>query len=140
MTSRCQSSLPSARWKHMTERFSATACPPAEEPPAKFSGTLGGHLVRSLAWVRKMRSPQMIGVEFPADGKATFQRTFSVTVHLTGKSFSPDTPAPAGPRQLGQFSALAEACQLSNNSSNRKLDRMSGPFAKWCQCFVTTKI
>src|SRR5262245_15231345 len=84
-TSRCHRSLPSARRKHRTERFSAIAWPPAEEPPAKFSGTRGGHIVTSSACVTKTRSPQMMGVEFPAEGSFTFQRTFSVSLHLRGR-------------------------------------------------------
>ena len=101
----------------MTERFSATACPPAEEPPAKFAGTLGGHFVTSLACVMKTRSPQMMGVELPADGSVTFQRTFSVALHLSGRSFSSDTPWPVGPRQPGQLSARAEAVQMATTSN-----------------------
>src|SRR5262245_34502191 len=59
----------------------------------------------------KMRSPQMIGVEFPGAGSATFQRTFSSLLHLTGSPFSADTPRAVAPRQVGQLSALANAAQ-----------------------------
>ena len=45
----------------------------------------------------KTRSPQMIGVELPAEGSLTFQPTFSVPLHLIGRFFSSDTPIPLGP-------------------------------------------
>src|SRR5262249_41866828 len=60
------SSLPSARAKHITARF----------------------LLFSVACVRKTRAPQTTGVELPRSGSSTFQRTFSVALHLTGRSFS----------------------------------------------------
>ena len=57
------------------------------------------------ATLRKMWSPQTIGVEPEYCGTATFQATFSVVDHLTGRFFSPLMPLSVGPRHCGQFSA-----------------------------------
>src|SRR5262245_22232921 len=50
-----------------------------------------------------------MGVELPAEGRSTFQRTFSVSLHVTSTSVSDEAPNPLGPRQPGQFSARAAA-------------------------------
>src|SRR5262245_32985253 len=47
---------------------------------------------RSLATLRKMRSPQMIGVEPENAGIASFHATFSVGDHFTGRLVSSLTP------------------------------------------------
>jgi hypothetical protein len=56
-----------------------------------------------MACVTKTESFQMIGVEFPRSGKAVRQRTFSLVLHRSGRSFSWAIPVPSGPRQAGQF-------------------------------------
>src|SRR5262249_41622604 len=61
----------------------------------------------------------MTGVEFPAAGRAAFQRTFVVRSQFTGRFFSADTPWPVAPRQPGQPSALANAVQLRSVSTQR---------------------
>jgi len=45
------------------------------------------------------------GEELPGPGNSARQRTFSFVVHLSGTSFSVDTPVPSGPRQAGQLPA-----------------------------------
>src|SRR5213593_2073484 len=60
---------------------------------------------RSSATFRKMRSPQMTGVDPDQDGSASFQVTFSVADQRSGRFFSPLTPFNDGPRHCGQFSA-----------------------------------
>ena len=57
------------------------------------------------ATLRKMRSPQTIGVEPDHAGSASFQATFSVVDHVTGRFFSALMPFSDGPRHCGQFSA-----------------------------------
>jgi hypothetical protein len=47
------------------------------------------HLCERLAWVTNTCSFQTTGVELPAWGSATFQRTCSVALHMRGK-FSSD--------------------------------------------------
>jgi len=74
-------SLPSARAKHMTARF----------------------VLFSVACVMKTRSPQTTGVELPRSGRSTFQRTFSVALHLIGRFFSGEWPVPSGPRQAASY-------------------------------------
>src|SRR5258705_5316338 len=68
----------------------------------------------------KTRSPQTMGEEFPRPGKSTRQRTFSLVPHLSGKSFSVETPVPSGPRQPGQLLAVA-ASGLKMTSRAAKL-------------------
>ena len=58
-----------------------------------------------IAWVRKTRFAQTIGVELPSSGKGTFQRTLSFGPHLTGRSFSGVWPLPSAPCQAGQLAA-----------------------------------
>src|SRR5262247_2857242 len=80
--------------------------------------------------LRKMRSPQMIGVEPLQAGISSFHATFSSVVHLTGRFFSSLTPLSAGPRHCGQLSAetmfseaAVERAIMTNMSVNRR--RMS---------------
>src|SRR5438128_1776783 len=93
------------------------AYPPGDVPFGKSGGTCGGQSVLSLARVMKTRSPQTAGVELPGADSGTFQRTFSVGLHLSGRSFSADTPWLVGPRQPGQLSALAHALQRKSVSN-----------------------
>src|SRR5687767_4899137 len=59
--------------------------------------------------LRKMRSPQTIGVDADHAGIASFQAMFSVLLHLTGRLVSPLAPLSIGPRHCGQFSAATVA-------------------------------
>ena len=59
------------------------------------------------ATLRKMRSPQMIGVDPDRAGSDRRHAMFSVFVHLIGRLISRLMPLPLGPRQAGQFSAFA---------------------------------
>src|SRR5262249_25747453 len=86
-TSFFQSSLPSARAKQRRLRT----------------------VPRLLAWVGKIRSRQTTGVELPAWASGTFHLTLSLSLHVTGRFFSKQTPCPVGPRQAGQLSAWAAA-------------------------------
>src|SRR5204863_7016521 len=58
--------------------------------------------------LRKMRSPQMIGVDPDSAGMGSFQDTFSAWVHFTGRFFSVLMPFCAGPRHCGQFSVACK--------------------------------
>src|SRR5687768_15199914 len=87
----------------------------------------------------------MMGVELPAAGSAAFQRTFSVLLHLTGRPFSSETPRPVGPRQLGQFSALADPPQLITTSTatialmaTSKIHALTVPRAHG-RCFISDR-
>src|SRR5262245_10279611 len=70
-----------------------------------------------LAWVRKMRSPQMTGVPLPGWASLTFHLTFSFGPHFNGTSFSEQWPCPVGPRQAGQLSPAASAVQVNRGNS-----------------------
>src|SRR5262245_59115922 len=77
--------------------------------------------------LRKMVSPQMIGVEPLQAGICSFHVTFSSTVHLTGRFFSLLTPLSAGPRHCGQLSAetmlnaaTVDRAMMTNTSVNRR--------------------
>ena len=61
-----------------------------------------------------MRSPQTIGVEPDHAGSCSFQVTFSVVDHLTGRFFSPLRPFSDGPRHCGQFSADGTATVVNS--------------------------
>src|SRR6188474_424195 len=67
--------------------------------------------MRSLpsAPVRKMRSPQMIGVELPLPGSVSFQARFLVSLNAAGRFFSLEMPLLSGPRHWGQLSARPTA-------------------------------
>src|SRR5688572_23465046 len=52
--------------------------------------------------VRKMRSPQITGDDWPLPGSCDFQTMFSAD-QLTGRSVSVECPFCCGPRQRGQF-------------------------------------
>src|SRR5947209_7008861 len=57
-----------------------------------------------------MRSPQMMGEEWPLPGMGHFQATFSVSDQRSGNGpDSAETPSRRGPRHIGQGSALAGA-------------------------------
>src|SRR5262245_13487829 len=57
--------------------------------------------------VRKMRSPQITGVELPLPGRVSFHARFFVALNEVGRSVSFETPLLSGPRQPGQLSAWA---------------------------------
>src|SRR5437868_1619666 len=58
----------------------------------------------SSALVRKMRSPQIAGVELPMPGSGNFQTIFSVALHFAGRPVSLEMPSFVGPRHCGQLS------------------------------------
>jgi hypothetical protein len=62
----------------------------------------------STAVVKKIRSPQTIGDEWPRPGIGVFQRTF-FSVHSVGTSAAVEMPWPAGPRQPGQLASGSTA-------------------------------
>src|SRR6185436_16169913 len=59
----------------------------------------------SVAVVSQIRSPWTTGDDHPFPGIATFQRTFFVSLHVSGSPCSSDTPCPVGPRNCGQSEA-----------------------------------
>ena len=69
------------------------------------------------ATFRKIRSSQMIGVEPDNAGMASFQATFSVWDHFTGRFFSVLIPFRAGPRHCGQFSAASGFGEMTLHAS-----------------------
>tara|TARA_B100000745_G_C19784486_1_gene257150 strand:- start:90 stop:470 length:381 start_codon:yes stop_codon:yes gene_type:complete len=60
-----------------------------------------------VAWVRKIRFSQTMGVELPGPGRGSFHLTFFDGLHSVGSSVSVQIPCPVGPRQAGQLSASA---------------------------------
>src|SRR5262245_17978994 len=64
--------------------------------------------VDSMHEVRKMRSPQTTGEEWPCPGISDFQTRFSLSDQVRGNAlFSVETPSRRGPRQAGQLSPRA---------------------------------
>jgi hypothetical protein len=70
------------------------------------------------ATLRKIRLPQMIGVDPDIAGMGSFHRMFSVplAVHLVGRFFSVLRPLCAGPRQCGQLSARIAIVAADRNA------------------------
>src|SRR5262245_34535250 len=64
------------------------------------------------ATFKKIRSPQMIGVEPLRLGMGSVHVTFSVLLHLVGRLCSVLMPSSVGPRHWGQFSAAPEAARI----------------------------
>src|SRR6478735_4325937 len=85
--SRCHRIVPLARYTHHRCRLGAR--------PVSGSAS---------ATLRKIRSPQTIGVEPESAGMPSFHAMFSDCVHFTGRLVSVLIPLPEGPRHCGQFS------------------------------------
>src|SRR5436305_4869303 len=68
------------------------------------------------AVVRKMRSPQTTGQEWPRPGIGVFQRTLvpAFTSQVTGGFCPSATPVAFGPRNDGQFSGAATVPEPSS--------------------------
>src|SRR5256885_2181463 len=101
---RCQRIFPVG---FSTQR-STQSCLPAsfEESPSPYAPTFSSGFFSSLiAVVRKIRSPQMTGLEWPRPGMAVFHLTledFSTSQEVAvGKPSA--TPEAFGPRNCGQF-------------------------------------
>src|SRR5258705_2451940 len=85
---------------------------------------------RSSATLRKIRLPHTIGVEPDHAGSGSFQLTFSVVDHLTGRFFSLLKPFKDGPRHCGQFSAEGTAAAATSAARTIKLRRHEVPKEK----------
>src|SRR5947199_207897 len=73
----------------------------------------------SSAEVRKIRSPQMIGEDWPLPGSGVFHTT-DLASQRTGKLNSEVWPSPFGPRQLGQLAASVDVEQATSTASARQ--------------------
>src|SRR5262249_4852279 len=71
------------------------------------------------AVVRKTRSPQTTGQEWPSPGMDVFQRTLRpvVTSHVAGGNWPSATPEAFRPRNEGQFLGVVTATGLSSSRS-----------------------
>src|SRR3989442_10506860 len=76
---------------------------------------------RPSAILRKMRSPQTIGVDPDHAGRSSFHVMFSVFDQRTGRFFSPLRPFADGPRHCGQFSARGAAPDTAANESRKRM-------------------
>src|SRR6266545_791876 len=74
--------------------------------------------VSPSATLRKMRLPQMMGVDPERSGMASFHTTFSVWLQRAGRSDSPLTPLSDGPRHCGQFSANPAAASAAAHAAS----------------------
>src|SRR5207247_9454565 len=72
----------------------------------------------SMACVTTTRLPHTIGVELPRSDNGVRHSTFSLVPQRCGRCFSLATPVPAGPRQVGQFSATAETAAHSKPAAS----------------------
>src|SRR5689334_2251221 len=77
-------------------------------------------LLSASATFRKIWLPQMIGVAPVLLGMGSFQSTFSVGLHRTGRFFSPLIPFNLGPRHCGQSSAKADSESANNDNDAGK--------------------
>src|SRR5262245_21992762 len=81
----------------------------------------------SRAEVRKIRSPQTIGDDWPIPVSGVFQATDSA-LHLSGRFVSVECPSPRGPRQRGQFDSADDSRTMDRRITaagiryNRALD------------------
>ena len=83
------------------------------------------------ATFRKMRSPQMIGVDPLHAGISTFQAMFVSGSHSVGRFVSVLTPLRAGPRQFGQFSpAPPRSRNRQHAHQHRNSESQAEPQAK----------
>jgi hypothetical protein len=84
--------------------------------------------LRPSATLRKMRSPQTMGVEPDHSGSGSFQAIFSVFDQRTGRFVSALRPFSSGPRHCGQFSAVSGATPNATSASTNTPDLIrSGP-------------
>src|SRR5262245_48828425 len=74
----------------------------------------------AVATLRKMWSPQMIGVAPLRLGSGIFHAMFSVVDHFVGRPFSMLMPLASGPRQVGQFSAAERVATNARQPTPRK--------------------
>jgi len=75
------------------------------------------------------RPPPTTGEDQPRPGSGVFQRTFSVSLHVTGRSWAASAcPCPAGPRHCGHGSAeIGGGCEERDDS--RKIPQARFPNA-----------
>src|SRR5262245_59143544 len=59
----------------------------------------------SITAVRKMRSPQTTGEEWPRPAIGVFHLMFLVSLHSVGTPVSVEMPCPPGPRHCDQLAA-----------------------------------
>src|SRR5215475_5746408 len=78
-----------------------------------------------MAVVRKIRSPQITGVEKPRPGIATFHLMFFVSLNSTGAAVRA-MPLKKGPRHCGQC-AGSELAELATRTTAVSAIRDSGP-------------
>ena len=79
--------------------------------------------------VRKMRSPQMHGVDSPWPGMGNFQTTFLSGPHSVGRPFSAEWPSFLRPRHCGQLSAEAGAIAKATSAVTSRTRRVMGEVA-----------
>src|SRR5262245_29310694 len=72
----------------------------------------------SYAVVKKIRSPQTIGEEWPRPGTAVFHKIFSVADHLSGYPEPDANPCPEGPRHRGQYRAPSPSTPIIATLAN----------------------
>lgn len=74
-----------------------------------FSGWAAAFLPLGIAVNRNTRSCQMMGVEVPNPGVATFHLMFLVSLHSSGGLATGETPVNRGPRHWGQLASCSAA-------------------------------
>src|SRR5262249_49498586 len=84
-------------------------------------------LLLASATLRKMASPQMIGVAPLRSGMGSFQAMLSSGVQRTGRFFSGLIPFSPGPRHCGQFSASRGGPEAARRANARHARIMLSP-------------
>src|SRR5437870_1067255 len=120
---------PFITWLFSGSPFQADCCQ-SVLPVLRSTQKTSRSLPFSRAAVRKIRSPQMIGDDWPIPGSCVFQTTFSAD-HFTGRPVSVECPSCLGPRHCGQLGAPGTAAGFDNETSKaapnkRNRDCMNG--------------
>ena len=113
-----------------SRRFPPPRCRCQSGSPVSRSRHQSSMLSSSTATLRKIRSPQTIGVDPDQAGIASFQAMFRSVSHSTGRFVSVLTPSPVGPRQAGQFSARATPDAQVAATSNTPATQVTSGFVR----------
>src|SRR5260370_10853007 len=88
------------------------------------TGPAPGRTSPSVSVVRKRRSPQTTGDEWPRPGTGVFQNIFCSALHEAGRFLRREIPLAHGPRHPGQLSVAAgsvEAAKVSNRAIEQRI-------------------
>ena len=118
------------RFCFRSRRLPSLRCRFHSGSPVSRSRRQSSMLSSSTATLRKIQSPQTIGVDPDQAGMASFQAMLRSVSHSTGRFVSALTPSPVGPRHAGQFSAPTTPGTAVAASSSTAATRMTREFMR----------